>query len=76
MRAWERRSRYCSSHEEARRSRQARYYADTPDGRKRKTLYGKTRREVADKLAKAIAAQEAPPAFVPTSITGLRPRQI
>ncbi len=48
---------------------EARYYADTPNGRKRKTLYGKTRKEVAEKLAKAIAEQKAPPAFVSTNIT-------
>ena len=48
---------------------EARYYADTPHGRKRKTLYGKTRKEVAEKLAKAIAERESPPAFVPTNIT-------
>ncbi len=48
---------------------EARYYADTLDGRKRKTLYGKTRKEVAEKLAKAIAAQEEPQTFVPTNIT-------
>ena len=47
---------------------EARYYADTPDGRKRKTLYGKTRKEVAEKLAKAVAAQEEPQAFVVTNI--------
>jgi integrase len=47
---------------------EARYYADTPDGRRRKTLYGKTRKEVEEKLAKAVAAQEEPQAFVPTNI--------
>lgn len=48
---------------------EARYYADTPDGRKRKTLYGKTRKEVADRLARALTEQETPAAFVPSNIT-------
>jgi integrase len=48
---------------------EARYYADTPTGRKRKTLYAKTRQEVARKLANALAEQKAPPPFVPTSMT-------
>ena len=49
-----------------------------PDGRwearyydafgKRKTLYGKTRPEVAEKLNKALAAKDEPPKFVPTNI--------
>ncbi len=46
-----------------------RYYADTADGRKRRCVYGRTRKEVAQKLAKAIAEQEAPPTFVPKNIT-------
>lgn len=33
----------------------AQYYVHTADGRKRKTLYGKTRAEVAKKLAKALS---------------------
>jgi integrase len=33
----------------------ARYYVDTPKGRKRKAVYGKTREEVRDKMAKALA---------------------
>jgi integrase len=33
----------------------ARYYVETPKGPKRKTIYGKTRDKVADKLAKALA---------------------
>jgi integrase len=49
---------------------EARYYVDTPDGRKRKTIYARTRKEVAEKLARALTEQqEASPAFVPTSIT-------
>lgn len=33
----------------------ARYYVETPKGPKRKTIYGKTRDKVAEKLAKALA---------------------
>ena len=33
----------------------ARYTVEAPDGPKRRTLYGKTRKEAADKLAKALA---------------------
>ncbi len=33
----------------------ARYWVETPKGPKRKTLYGKTREEVRDKMAKALA---------------------
>lgn len=49
-----------------------------PDGRwevrywsegRRRSVYGETRKEVAEKLAKAMAAEEDTPAFVPTNIT-------
>jgi integrase len=36
----------------------ARYIVHTPEGPKRKTLYGKTRGEVAKKLAKALSSRE------------------
>jgi integrase len=36
----------------------AQYTVHTPQGRKRKTLYGKTRQEVAAKLAKALSDRE------------------
>jgi integrase len=36
----------------------AQYYVYTADGRKRKTLYGKTRKEVAKKLANALSDRE------------------
>jgi integrase len=36
----------------------AQYYVHTANGRKRKTLYGKTRKEVAKKLAKALSDRE------------------
>jgi integrase len=44
---------------------EARYWSD---GR-RQSVYGKTRKEVAEKLAKAIAAREEAPGFVPTNVT-------
>jgi integrase len=45
---------------------EARYWSE---GRRR-SVYGKTRREAADKLAKAVAAaEESPVAFVPVNIT-------
>ena len=34
---------------------EAKYTAHTADGPKRRTLYGKTRKEAADKLARALA---------------------
>jgi hypothetical protein len=36
----------------------ARYFVETPQGRKRKALYGRTRSEVANKLTRAIANRE------------------
>jgi len=36
---------------------------------KRKSVYGKTKRDVAEKLAKAVAEKEIAPEFVPTNIT-------
>jgi integrase len=48
---------------------EARYYVNNPDGRKRRTLYAKTRKEVAEKLAKVITEQKTSPTFVPTNIT-------
>src|SRR5215210_5866392 len=36
----------------------AQYYVHTAEGRKRKTIYGKTRQEVAKKLAKALSDRE------------------
>jgi integrase len=35
----------------------ARYWVETPQGPKRKTIYAKTRQEVADELAKVLAAR-------------------
>ena len=36
----------------------AQYYVYTAEGRKRKTIYGKTRKEVAKKLAKTLSDRE------------------
>ena len=44
---------------------EARYWSE---GRRR-SVYGETRKEVAEKLAKSMAAEEAPPAFRPRNIT-------
>lgn len=44
---------------------EARYWSE---GRRR-SVYGETRKEVAEKLAKAMAVEEDPSAFVPTNIT-------
>jgi integrase len=41
----------------------ARYTVPTMNGPKRKTLYGKTRKEAADKLARAVAGQDDTLAF-------------
>ena len=41
----------------------ARYTVPTMNGPKRKTLYGKTRKEAADKLARAVAGQDGTLAF-------------
>ena len=35
----------------------ARYTVQTPEGSKRKTIYGKKRQDVADQLAKALASR-------------------
>lgn len=49
----------------------ARYFVWTPDGQKRKTVYGKSRGEVAKKLAAAIAARDgrSPMAFDAEKVT-------
>jgi integrase len=44
---------------------EGRYHAEE----KRRSVYGKTRKEAAEKLAKAMAAKDAPAAFVSTNIT-------
>ena len=47
----------------------AQYTAYTSEGRKRKTLYGKTRQEVAAKLARALSDQEGGLAFNAGNLT-------
>ena len=44
---------------------EARYWS----GERRQSVYGKTRKEAAEKLAKALAASEEPPAFMPSNLT-------
>jgi len=39
---------------------EGRYHVDTAEGRKRRIVYGKTRKEVAEKLAKAISEKDKP----------------
>jgi len=41
----------------------------TTTDNKRRSVYGKARREVAQKLARAISEKEHVPAFLPTNIT-------
>jgi hypothetical protein len=50
----------------------ARYSVETPDGTKHKTLYGKTRKEPADRLTEALAGCRAPSGFT-TCATPQRP---
>ena len=40
---------------------EARYCADTPEGLKRRSVYGKTRKEVADKLAEKLSKKDDEP---------------
>lgn len=47
---------------------EGRYHVDTPEGRKRKTLYGKTRKEVAGKLAKVISEKDKPQRVVAKNV--------
>ena len=48
---------------------EARYCIETPDGLKRRSVYGKTRKEVAAKLAEAITSKDDIPAFEPAGMT-------
>jgi integrase len=47
----------------------ARYWVSTPKGSRRKTIYGKTRQEVADGLAKARAARAGGMVFDDENVT-------
>jgi integrase len=45
-----------------------RYWIETPDGRKRRSVYGATRKECVEKPADAMAAKHDAPVFVATDI--------
>jgi hypothetical protein len=47
---------------------EARYWTETATGKKRRSVYGGTRKEAAEKLTKAKKAKDETPAFVPTDI--------
>lgn len=48
---------------------EARYWVDTPTGRKRRSVYGSSRKECTDNLAEAMSAKEEAPMVVPTNLT-------
>ncbi len=48
---------------------EARYWAETPTGRKRRSVYGSYRKEVADKLAEATTTKDDAPVVMPMNIT-------
>lgn len=48
---------------------EARYWIETTEGRKRRSVYGATRKECANKLAVAKKTKDDAPVFVPTNIT-------
>lgn len=48
---------------------EARYWVETTTGKKRRSVYGGTRKEAAENLAEAKKAEDKTPAFVPTGIT-------
>jgi integrase len=48
---------------------EARYWMETTTGRKRRSVYGATRKECAEKPAEAMASRDAEPVFVPADIT-------
>lgn len=48
---------------------EARYWAETPTGRKRSSVYGKTRKEVVEKLAEAMTTRDEEHGRVETNIT-------
>ena len=47
---------------------EGRYWIETPDGRKRRSAYGATRKECAETLVDAVAAKHDAPVFVATNI--------
>jgi hypothetical protein len=48
---------------------EARYWVDTPTGRKRRSVYGSSRKECTNNLAEAMSAKEEAPMVVPTNLT-------
>ena len=48
---------------------EARYWAETPTGRKRRSVYGSSRKEVADKLVEAMTTKEDVPVVMPMNVT-------
>jgi integrase len=48
---------------------EARYWAETPTGKKRRSVYGSTRKEVVRKLAEAMTTKDDVPVMVPSNIT-------
>lgn len=48
---------------------EAKYVVETPDGNKRRSVYGKTREEVAVRLAEALKARDEAPVPAPTDLT-------
>ena len=47
---------------------EGRYWIETPDGRKRRSAYGATRKECAETLVDAVAAKHDAPVFVATNV--------
>src|SRR5215210_399779 len=48
---------------------EARYWAETSAGKKRRSVYGSTRQEVVKKLADATTTKDDVPIIVPTNVT-------
>ncbi len=48
---------------------EVRYWAETPTGRKRRSVYGSSRKEVADKLVEAMTTKEDAPVVMPMNTT-------
>ena len=48
---------------------EARFWVETPTGRKRRSVYGSSRKEVADKLVEAMTTKDDAPVVMPMNIT-------
>ena len=48
---------------------EARYWAETPIGKKRRSIYGSTRKEVVDESAEGMATKDEMPVSEATNIT-------